>query len=422
MDQQQGKTAMQEDFASQAAGVASVLPVKQTKQATRDLQEETLRCFFKEPRYSTLDKPAAFKKKAPRVFAALQMIQAYSPLGKKLYDWAKESQIPFREEKMDFLGLGGWMVSCNETNSTSLNTGIVAHEIMHVVQLKHYDLYSDISPDMDGRSLIIFKRGLEAGAVAAQLRVLYEMKLNGCPDPWQDMQDNIFYTKDLRGEDVRALGKYRDISEHFERQFKDARAAGKNTEDALTDAASTAHQAYHLSQGLRDSYNGLYLKDYLGRVLSGKCGTHLPQSNIDPRILNEMTKLPDGSHLIHYTTSLPLTDEALFGENKLMRQAFDYVEGVRLMDFYGDDHYAYQKHLHMMREDNNPFTALDPYTVMTEIRKRKTQTSLEVMKEMAGIENVRQLSLDFDIAAADRRAKKSGSRKPATGKTRKARV
>jgi len=371
-------------------------------------------------RFATLHEMKKLAKKAPEVYKALKMIRDHSALGRELYDWAKGIKLGFAAEKMDYLGLGGPSVSCNTRNSAVLNTGIVAHEIMHAVQYQEYNMNDSYVRGMDGRSRIIHRRGMEAGAVACQMQVLYEMKLNGFAQPWEDMQHNIYWTKNIRGEEVRALTAYRDLSTSFESGFKQAQREGKTTEEALKDGASAVHAAYHKSQPLRDAYNNIYLKDYLRSVLmfSGK-GKVNPYIETDT--VREMTRRPNGDYLVHDQVEIPLTDQELFGENKLMRQAFDYVETVKLQLVYGEKNYAYLRQRKMLEADNNPYRDLDPDSVASAIAKESRKKTgrkypLEVMNDMAGIGNVIQLQIDFDEKAAKDYLRKTAHAKAVHGK------
>ncbi len=357
-----------------------------------------------------LHNPEYLADKAPKVFQALEEMRTYSELGSRLYDWAKRANITFSEKEMDSIGLGGPYVVCNINNSITLNVGVIAHELMHCIQRQEHHCESRTSKQ-DTRSYIITGKGIEAGAVACQLRVLYEMKLNQHPEYWDDLMENNTKFKDKKGDEVKPMEKYMHIAEHFELGFKESISDGNSSSEAIKDASTAAYNAYFRSQFLSNGYNGLYLKEIISELVESKPDDSeaftfelfedepddsISDLSISNNSLYKMAKLNDDDFLIHNDIQIPLDDKILFGGDNLMRQAFDYVEYSKLICSSFEINYDVTKSRAELIEDSNPYLAVDLVEVSKVLKdKNDKRDTLEVMNDFAGISNAEQLTLDF---------------------------
>ncbi|TVQ85428.1 MAG: hypothetical protein EA357_00560 [Micavibrio sp.] len=333
----------------------------------------------------SLGHPAHFEKIAPKLFHALNIIQAYSALGRRLYDWARDTDQVFMEEAMEKrMGVGGAMVVCNSGNTLSAEVGIVAHELMHAMQHRVYNLMVQ-HPATNARGFIIHGRGLEAAAVTCQIRVLYEMKLNGFTRPWNDFMAGCYAFKTPEGKEVNGLEGYRPVGQSFAAAYKQAQRAGKSTNQAMDEACDAAHEAYFKNAGLATTYNNVYIKDYLHLLFQQGGNTTPPQPLASETRLHEMTRIGENEYLVRSGFSyMPKCDAEIFFGNEKMRQAFDYIETVRMMNVYGKDGQGFKEHMHKLVQEKNPYIGINLKKALAVMQDEKDpRTSLQILDDMA---------------------------------------
>ncbi len=348
----------------------------------------------------TLNDIEHFKNHAPKILHALEKMKQYSPIGKQLYDWAKENHIYFTEKEMsDSLGMGGQDVICNSKNSATTNISIIAHELMHVIQY-HHNSNIFCGNDSDYRSFIIRGNGLEAGAVTCEFRVLYEMKLNGYPKAWDIFMKNEGRFRLPNGKLIRARDKYKQIADHFELAFKNSIKSGLTTDEAMQNACNVTHEVYNSSQALMDVYNSIYLKSFLNQVTV----IQAKNSTITIDDIRDMVKIGEDGYLID-EVKMKLDDDALFGNNNLMRQAFEYIEVAKLEELLGKKNCLVIRKMEKIKKDNNPYIGINLTDISFHLCRNKDKNILEIMNDMVGIKIPKQLSLDFFAAASPKNKK-----------------
>ncbi len=335
--------------------------------------------------FMTLAEECRLERSTPKLYHALMAFSTYSPTGHKLFDLARRRNFLFNEKKD--LGAGGVYRSANgglrntvETdrdNSIGQNMAVLPHEIQHGVQAATGA--DRMFTSWNGRSFMKQKLGMEAGAVVAQIRVAYEMKMCGNPDAW----DSLLNTTNTDGDTDRVLQSYAALAKGFEARYIDAWKDGAEHEDAMAKAGSRTHQNYFGTAMLRDIYGTIALRDYLKAVMKDAFADQPATTQFDEDHARLQCKLPDGSDMVG-EARLPRTDDELFGANKKLRQAYDAVELVRIKKSNETDMDGYREALAEAKRDRNPYLAIDFREVMRKLAEDGNGTDLlKVMDELA---------------------------------------
>ena len=360
------------------------------------------------PKQCRLDDIQDFKDTYPDMYHALETMQAYSALGRQLFDWAKEKDIAFFEADLGFfMGLGGADVSLHTDNSDTINISTLPHEIFHAIQHHEHDFLGRPN-DLTSRNFLIYGLCLEAAAVASQLRTMYEMKLNNQPDVWDDFRSNTQMRENPKGEIVPTFDKYQPIADIFEEYFNKSIKAGEPSHIALKDACTAAHQAYFCSAEIKQAYGEVYISRYVSKLNRGAMKGYSEDTPFDPVLAYNMTDTAHGEHLIHKSgVSLPITDEDLFETDDQLRQAYDYLEAARLKKNFGPENPLYLQMMQDMTADQNPYRDLVLEEVAEELRNKPVHlTAFEVLNKMAGLpenDNAEDMQSRFSKNANDNR-------------------
>lgn len=341
-----------------------------------------------------------FQRTAPKVYEALQLMAQYSPLGKCLVDKTTGWDVQFLEKEMKSLGRfrsnkSNVQIFTNVKNDIVLNISTLAHELMHAVQGCEQDrlgrwLY------WDARGFLLHNRAVEAGAEICAMRICYEMKQNGYPDAFDHC-----LTKN---------NKYAILFEVFEHSYMHAIEKGEGQESAMQYACDQAFHTYYKSQPLADGYNAgelkVYIQYYLNRCFATTNFPHLRFGEVETRNLTELSK---GEFLISHAKP-DVSDFGIFGKNDLMRQAFDYVEALRIRhSFGGKTNFEVQRRFNALAEDENLYfrANVDVAKALEIWEEQETETftpnMLKIMNELAGLDMMQQLSINF-FAASDKNA------------------
>jgi len=331
--------------------------------------------------YTTLYDPFHMRMHMPLMLEALELMRKYSPLGAELYDWAKRRDVKFRFEESTALASytsGSRMVRINP-NAASLHTmvHIIAHELMHGVQFDNKGGQYNNEWNLRGH----LKRSLylESGAVAAQMRVAYEMKLNGYPEVWQAVLDPC----DIKDETLRSRARsYSEVGVKFETAFEKAQAAGKTQEECLKAGATAAYKGRMESQDLRDRYNTKMLSYYFRDSAYLKARA----VKMDDDNTEACTRIKEEFIVNLQDVTAPQTDEDIFGDNKLMRDAADFLEVFRAMN--GKERDLWAAETDMMQRDmvqkGNVFVGVESMYVLW-IMKDESRAVLDVLCELAKV-------------------------------------
>tara|TARA_R110002124_G_scaffold9708_1_gene49952 strand:- start:772 stop:1908 length:1137 start_codon:yes stop_codon:yes gene_type:complete len=332
-------------------------------------------------RYTSLDDPFHMRIHMPLMLEALELMRNHSPLGAELYDWAKRRQVKFRFEDSYALAsftAGSRMVRVNP-NAASLNTMVhlIAHELMHGVQFDNKG--GTYSNEWDVRSHLKRSLYLESGAVAAQMRMAYEMKLNGYPGVWQSVVD----PSDIKDETLRSRAQaYSEVGLMFEEAFESAEAEGKTQEECLKAGATAAYKGRMESQDLRNRYNTKLLSHYFRDSAYLKARA----VKMDDDRTEACTRIKEEFVVNLEDVTRPQTDEDIFGDNKLMRDAADYLEVFRAM--HGKERDLWDAETDMMQRDmvqkGNIFVGVESMYVLW-IMKDESRAVLDVLCELAKV-------------------------------------
>ena len=329
------------------------------------------------------------QQECPEIHDALHLMRQYSPLGKRLVEWVEETQIPIIEKKLDTWGeydLTG-NIHINPDNTLDLNISILAHEIMHAVQGSRGRIIA--SPHWDAVAMILNNRSLEAAAQTCAIKVCYEMKQNGHAAAFDHvLEQNSAYTT---------------LFQVFERSYLSAEENGETHHAAMQSACDDCFHAYFKNQPIIDVYNDILLQQYTEMLMNGTTSNIQPATWFSEQDARDLTEIADDEYLV--TQVMPDTsDYGLYGENKRIRQAFEYVEYVRHLNVMGgENNFGVRRHMQELQKDNNPYMAVNLNTVLQRFEARKTDTDtpdfLEIMNAAAGIASEKQISLGFSDAA-----------------------
>lgn len=331
--------------------------------------------------YTTLDDPFHMRIHMPLMLEALELMRKHSPLGAELYDWAKRRNVKFRFEDSYALAsysAAGRMVRVNP-QAASLHTmvHIIAHELMHGVQFDNKG--GTYNQEWDVRGHLKRSLYLEAGAVAAQMRMAYEMKLNGYPSVWQ----SVLTPDDIKDDTLRSRAQaYGEIGVKFEEAFQKAEADGKTQEECLKAGATAAYQGRMESQDLRDRYNAKLLSHYFRDSAYLKART----VKMDEDRTEVCTRIREEFIVNVQDVTAPRTDEDIFGKNRLMRDAADYLEVFRAL--YGKERDLWDEKTDLMQRDlvqkGNVFVSVESMYVLW-VMKDENRAVLDVLCELAKI-------------------------------------
>lgn len=331
--------------------------------------------------YTTLDDPFHMRIHMPLMLEALELMRKHSPLGSELYDWAKRRNVKFRFEDSYALAsytAGSCMVRVNP-NAASLNTMVhlIAHELMHGVQFDNQG--GTYNNEWDVRSHLKRSLYLESGAVAAQMRTAYEMKLNGYPDVWQV----VLNPDDIKDETLRSRATaYSEVGVKFEAAFKNAEAKGEGREECLKAGATAAYKGRMESQDLRNRYNTKLLSHYF------RDSAYLKAESVkmDEDRTEACTRIKEEFIVNVQDVTGPQTDEDIFGNNRLMRDAADYLEVFRAM--YGKERDLWNAKTDLMQRDlvqkGNVFVGVESMYVLW-VMKDESRAVLDVLCELAKV-------------------------------------
>jgi len=349
------------------------------------LTEEERAAFKPVPAaYTDLEDPFHMRMHMPLIAEALEKMRSHSPLGAKLYDWAKQRRIKFRYDESYALASYSddeRMVRVNP-KAAALNTMIylVAHELMHGVQFENSA--GDFNPRWDIRSLIKRSMFLEAGAVAAQMRVAYEMKLNGYDGVWNALLD----PSEIKDEKLRSRAQsYVSVAAAFEEAYQKSKTEGLTDKEMLGAAAAAAYQARLQNQDLRDRYNTTMISRYFNNIAYADTVMEVMRED---KVVPSTQIAKDEFVANAQDITAPQGDEDIFGNNVLLRHAADYLDAYRDVFSKGGE-YSDAK-INAIRtkldEDGNMFAGMD-YVVLLWRTQKNTDGKpvFELMKDIAGV-------------------------------------
>ena len=331
--------------------------------------------------YTTLDDPFHMRIHMPQMLEALELMRKHSPLGAELYDWAKRRNVKFRFEESYALAsysVTETMVRVNP-HAASLHTMVhlSAHELMHGVQFDNKG--GTYSSEWDVRGHLKRSLYLESGAVAAQMRMAYEMKLNGYPEVWQ----TVLNPDDIKDDKLRARARaYSEVGIKFEDAFKNAETEGKTQEECLKAGATAAYKGRMESQDLRDRYNTKLLSHYFRDSAYLKARA----VKMEEDRMEACTRIKEEFLVNLQDVTAPQTDEDIFGNNKLMRDAADYLEVFRAL--YGKERDLWDAETDLMQRDlvqkGNIFVGVESMYVLW-VMKDESRAVLDVLCELAKV-------------------------------------
>ncbi len=343
--------------------------------------------------------PKADRTAYPKIDDALKLLEKYSPMGKRIIEWASRQNINYQEKAFKNGNLGDYnpakRIRTHANNDIRLNFTILAHELMHAVQ--------DITwrrlqrpPAANYQALVSFNLCLEAAAQTAAVRMAYEAKLNGYPDAFDYALHN--------------MGAYSPLFWEFDFRYNQAIATGRTPEQALQTACDFTHKTYMKSQPLRNIYNSNTLVFYIGSLLNSGKGAQFPTPDFNQKNAKGLTEFRPREFIVPNIT-MPATDEELFGDNKLMKQAFEFVEFRHLLEWSKGDrgNIGVQRKEKELIEDDDPYLRIADENFLKnaiaeydrQMKENEVADIFDIMNEMAGLKTGRQLSLNFFAAATD---------------------
>jgi hypothetical protein len=338
--------------------------------------------------YAHLHEPEAFMWTAPKTWKAMQAMRQFSPLGRRLLDWAQAEQMGFTEAKDQIdPNLGGQQwgnnVAINPENAEGFNITVLAHEIMHAVQRKAGRIEHRKSWDLRGRILSVLFR--EAASEVCAAVVHYECAQNGYEDP-----------------DPDAWEAQRTVYDTYRGVYDDEIEEGADAQAAHDVAATEAHMAYMVSRSLTQYYINKEIVGYMRDIADGSLKKHVPISTLGSNFGGNLTKFEDVALVKHPV--MPVTDgELLYGDPLLIHIA-DYLELLRIQDsdVSGPTSFVTQRLLRTCMAKGNPFLGVDMNKALAEYDRRKDggearPNIILIMCELAGLKVAPQAQLSFDF-------------------------
>jgi len=249
------------------------------------------------------------------------------------------------------------------TAPKEINT--LSHEKTHAVQ--NMNGLCDDDPQWTIRDFQLNTLSIEAAAKTAENLMALELYYNGVADgPWLDRVE------------MDSLGTSRLLA-----AFKEALANNTPYAEALKRAGEVGFNAQFGHQWWLDSYNDGVLAYYTQQAVKRFLLAPKPESYS----LDQVRMSGYISPSFNFTAnieSLP-SDDMCFGDNKRMRQAFDYADAERLGLAMGRKSRVYSEAIKKLRDDNNPFIGVDMVLVSDVLHVTDGQvTALEVMNYFAG--------------------------------------
>lgn len=162
----------------------------------------------------------------------LASIEKYSPTGKMLVDYARETDVRFCERPLTdhggvFIpkyGVIGMNVSLDDPARGAVY--VLAHELFHPGQ--HYDVDFKY---LSAKDMVLDRLAREGAAEIAAIRVAHEMKENGYKDAW-DWQNE------------RLPSDYKVMQEFYDVMYQLMRNSGKTAEEAEDISSRSTYRMY----------------------------------------------------------------------------------------------------------------------------------------------------------------------------------
>ncbi|MCD8563118.1 MAG: hypothetical protein LRY54_03545 [Alphaproteobacteria bacterium] len=316
---------------------------------------------------------------------ALALLRKKSELGRRIIGPAEQHKVGFlrRDFKDSSRGLyQSNTVSLSVKNSFPEDVNLIPHELMHWIQNPR-----EHPTHRDFRSRLLYVLSEEAGAETCAVKVSHQVRENGYASAF-----NLKARAPLwRG--------YRKIYETFDNVLQNSRA--QDRDDPVLDATDAAFHAYFEQPGLALYYGQNLLLEYMNNL--SQLVQHYPVPGFSFKKAEKLARLNDHEYLVYSPVRLPLTDNELFRGNDYLRQAFEYVEMIHILNYCGADETALAFHRKMtaLEKDENPFRSLNLHTILAAYNDQKDQKYakdiVRVMMDLAGVKEWKDPQASFDF-------------------------
>lgn len=305
------------------------------------------------------------------LWASMQSMRLKSPVfGRALFEYTARANVFICASDLSPTVVAEWQ---NGPGSLRVRTDVAnspqapsmeAHEAMHAIQ-DNYNLrpYSASRSIWDRQAMLL---NIEAGSKAAESVIALEYALHGDDAPAKNIQNPEVYKI------VKAV-------------YDQTLADGATYTDALAAGGAAGWNAAYSMQWWLNAYNVSALADHVWFVTHD---SRLQAPDATPQFTVALARMSGQASVnFNYTKGLQAlpSRDAMFGSNKEMRQAFDYVNYVQLQKTLGDAHARTQSALHQIKADKNPFVGIDLNAALQDQGKYENANILQVLKFKAGI-------------------------------------
>ncbi|MBI3440644.1 MAG: hypothetical protein HY052_02380 [Proteobacteria bacterium] len=207
----------------------------------------------------------------------------------------------------------------------------------------------------------------EAAAMAGGHIIALDLARTGITDPWRSFEQEP-----------------RSESRAIEAAYDSVMKGGGTRSEALAAAGIESFKAQFKDQSWLDFYNDQVLANYIPRLTQADFPfEHYGRTHYG---LEEARKTGWISPEFNFTAkldTLPVYADR-FGDNKKMRQVFDYVELQCLLRCAGEQDPTYLEKLDHLRQDKNPYLGLDLKQVQQERDRPGNQRGVfDIMNDLA---------------------------------------
>jgi len=330
----------------------------------------------------TLKAGSKLAQNAPKIFYALQGMYKYSALGESLVHWATVNNVQFQQQSaLKSSGLYSPLrktVTTKAQNTLAFNVPILAHELMHAIQDQCYQSLN-YKCSWDLRTRLAHTHSFEAAANVCSFQVSHEANENGFTAPWKALLSSR-----IKGQKTH----FSFLAQRYDKAYKHALSLKQPPKAAYKLAGTWCYIHYFRSSNNLQSYAKKTLTEYFNDLNNGKL-KHQIVNDFNSRQARNHGKLNDSVSLTS-VIKIAVDDKDLFGDNKRLAQAADYIEFFRQVEIQKliPTDLGYRRMRHELIQNNNPFRNIKrPYLEYIQ-QQFPNENIYDLMEKLTKVKNL----------------------------------
>lgn len=340
--------------------------------------------------YLYLHAPRHMARHDEQMAEAFELLRKNSNLAKRILDAAKKSKLAFLryEFKSAIKGrFDGNLIRLSNDNNLIEDVGaVIPHELMHWLQPS---VWAD--DDWDINTRLLADLSCEAGAETCAVHVCHQMFQNGYTEPF----NHISKAQD------KFNRVYAPLYRAFDAAYSQSLIAGNNNGVAMIDGGDKAFHSYFEQSSLVKAYGQDTMETYL-KFICNNFRKYYPTPGFGLISAKQQAQIRDDEFLIH-DARLPLQDDELFKDNKLLRQAFEYWDLWHVFNHNGGHktNIPFARKSEILEADHNPFFGLGLDEVLSTYHAQEGQKDskgiLAIMLDLVGASDPDADQMTFDF-------------------------